>query len=153
MRLPTEGAGCALQVTYGIALAVYLVSVITPSIWGPIQIIGATAGAVIGFIIPGATTAFGHHQQLPSSCTPCTQEIPFLQCVETAQWGGRLAGLLAIRVPKPRQDEDEQLLGGQPEPTRHWRLAYLVGWALILIGILQSAAGIAGQILHPSAAK
>ena len=72
MRLPTKRAGCALQVTYGIALAVYLVSVITPSIWGPIQIIGATAGAVIGFIIPGDTTAFREHQQLASSYTPCT---------------------------------------------------------------------------------
>ena len=63
------------------------------------------------------------------------------------------AGLLAIRVPKPPENEDEQLLGGQPEPTRHWRLGHLVGLALILIGVLQSAAGIAGQILHPSAAK
>lgn len=43
----------ALQVTYGICIGVYLVSIVTPSIWGPIQIIGATAGAVIGFIIPG----------------------------------------------------------------------------------------------------
>lgn len=42
-----------IQVTYGITFGVYLVSVVTPSIWGPIQIIGATAGAVIGFLIPG----------------------------------------------------------------------------------------------------
>ena len=42
-----------VQVTYGICIGVYLVSIVTPSIWGPIQIIGATAGAVIGFIIPG----------------------------------------------------------------------------------------------------
>lgn len=72
MRLPTERAGCALQVTYGIALAVYLVSVITPSIWGPIQIIGATAGAVIGFIIPGDTIAF-KSSYAPCTYTPCTQ--------------------------------------------------------------------------------
>ena len=30
-----------------------MVSIVTPSIWGPIQIIGATAGAIIGFIVPG----------------------------------------------------------------------------------------------------
>ncbi|KAK9797375.1 hypothetical protein WJX73_007217 [Symbiochloris irregularis] len=41
------------SVTYAIIAALYLISVVTPSIWGPIQIIGATAGAVIGFIAPG----------------------------------------------------------------------------------------------------
>ena len=32
---------------------VYLVSIATPSIWGPLQVVGATAGAIIGFIAPG----------------------------------------------------------------------------------------------------
>ena len=41
------------QVTYGATAVLYLLSIVTPSIWGPIQIIGATAGAVIGFIAPG----------------------------------------------------------------------------------------------------
>lgn len=42
-----------MQVTYGICIAVYLISIVTPNIYGPIQLIGATAGAIIGFIIPG----------------------------------------------------------------------------------------------------
>lgn len=40
-------------VSYGITGVLYLLSIVTPSIWGPIQIVGATAGAVIGFIAPG----------------------------------------------------------------------------------------------------
>ena len=44
MILPFDG-----QVTYGITLLVYLVSIITPSIYTPLQIIGA------------------HHSQPPSS--------------------------------------------------------------------------------------
>ena len=42
-----------VQVTYGATALLYILSIVTPSIWGPIQIIGATAGAVVGFIAPG----------------------------------------------------------------------------------------------------
>lgn len=42
-----------MQVTYGATALLYVLSVFTPSIYGPIQIIGATAGGVVAFIAPG----------------------------------------------------------------------------------------------------
>ncbi|EFN52813.1 hypothetical protein CHLNCDRAFT_138482 [Chlorella variabilis] len=39
--------------TYGILAAVYLVAVSLPSVWKPLQLLGATAGAVIACVLPG----------------------------------------------------------------------------------------------------
>ena len=49
---------------------VYLVSIVTPSIWGPLQVVGATAGAVIGFIVPGMLALLPTDAQLTRQVLP-----------------------------------------------------------------------------------
>ena len=45
------GAGF-YAVTYGTLAAVYAAALLARSVWGPLQLIGATAGALIAFVFP-----------------------------------------------------------------------------------------------------
>lgn len=45
------GAGF-YAVTYGVLAAVYAAALLARSVWGPLQLIGATAGALIAFVFP-----------------------------------------------------------------------------------------------------
>lgn len=39
-------------VTYAVMAGVYVCALLTRSVWGPLQLVGATAGALIAFVFP-----------------------------------------------------------------------------------------------------
>ena len=50
-------------VTYGTLAAVYAAALLARSVWGPLQLIGATAGALIAFVFPALLIL--HAERLP----------------------------------------------------------------------------------------
>lgn len=154
------------QVTYGLTVAVYLVSVVTPSIWGPIQIIGATAGAVIGFLIPGMSI-LSVHFSLPAAafrasfCIALSSQYanqlvnllnrPFtcISGTKAMDWNvHHFAGLLAFRRIEGLLASDEDGLQNHgPGIKASWKLTSPIGWMLVAMAIIQCITGVATQLL------
>jgi hypothetical protein len=84
------------QVTYGVTAAAFGLSLNTRSIWEPLQIIGATAGGLIGFVFPCMLALHRPSPALVPAGAQGREHASGWTCIKTSDLGA--TSLIALGV-------------------------------------------------------